>query len=369
MVHRSEWLRDAFVRELAERLRLSGRVHRVEWRRPRHVGGPRLPARGQRVDRVDWTSAVDPPGGDALYIFDDLKEVLEDGPAARALLDELERKVSDRSHVLLWSRVVPDYRYSDHFDPADRWFDRGHWDDVDRRDRWSSLAREFRPCVLGWCASAEAEERFRGLAGAPDVTAVNKAMQDEFKANPDLLHVARSVSTDVLGNVARGALSAREARAVAVAQFGKSAASCFSLIWAESTRDERLQLYALARGGAVDSRRTAALSSLVNRGIVRENPETGVVELRSAAFREFIEHDVDHGELDAWRKEGGGGVWRFLWPPLAIGGVLGLAFLALANPEMRATLLATLLGLLPAALPLLGGRRAGSFGVEGTSGA
>lgn len=287
--------------------------------------------------------------------------MLEDGPAARALLDELERKANDRSHVLVWSRVVPDYRYSDHVDPADRWFDRDRWDDADRRDRWSSLSREFRPWVLGWRTSGEAEERFLGLAGSPDVTAVNKAMQDEVRANPDLLHVARSVSIDVLGNVAEGALSVREARAVAVAQFGKGAASCFNQLWAESTRDERLQLYALARGGVVDSRRTAALSSLVNRGIVRESSETGVVELRSEAFREFIEHDVDHGDLDAWRKEGGGGGWRFIWPPLAIGGVLGLAFLAMANPEMRATLLATLLGLLPAALPLLGGR-AGSVG-------
>ena len=113
----------------------------------------------------------------------------------------------------------------------------------------------------------------------------------------------------------------------------------------------------------VNSRRTAALSSLVHRGIVKADPETGVVDLRCEAFREFIEHDVDHGELEAWRKRDGGAWWGFIWPPLAIGGALGLAFLLLANPEMRATLLATLVALLPMVLPLLGGGRgAGSTG-------
>ena len=39
-------------------------------------------------------------------------------------------------------------------------------------------------------------------------------------------------------------------------------------------------------------------------------------------------------------------------PPLAVTFVLGLAFLAMANPEVRTTLYATLLGLLPMLLPL-----------------
>ena len=110
------------------------------------------------------------------------------------------------------------------------------------------------------------------------------------------------------------------------------------------------------------------MSSLVNRGIVQEDADTGVIDLRSEAFRQFIAHDVDHGELDAWRKEGGGGYWRLLWPPVAIGGALGLAFLALANPEVRATLLTALVGLLPAVLTALGGGRgAGSTGTAGGS--
>ena len=210
------------------------------------------------------------------------------------MFDELERKANDESHVLIWSRVVPDYRYSDRLERDDRWFDRRRWDDADRRDRWSRLACKFRTYVLD-CSSEWSDE----------------------------------------------------------------SALAFNRIWTESTHDERLQLYAVARGGVVNARRTAALSSLVNRGIVQEDPDTGVVGLRSEAFREFIEHDVDHGALKAWHNQGGG-PWGLIWPPLAIGGALGLAFLVLANPETSGPLLATLVGLLPVVLPLL--RSAGSTG-------
>ncbi len=243
-------------------------------------------------------------GRTLLCVFGDLKAVLADGFDGRALLDELERRTKDGSDVLIWSRVVPDYRYSDRLDPADRWFDRGRANDAAWRDRWNDLARDF--------------------------------------------HVMRSDASED----------------------DECAASVFNQAWNESTHDERLQLYALAaRGGVVDSRRTATLSSLVNRGIVRENPGTGVVECPSEAFREFIEHDIDHHELDTWRKRGDRGGWRFLWPPVAIFGALGLAFLAMANPEVRATLLTTLLALLPAALPLLAGRSTSTVGTtEGGSG-
>ena len=210
------------------------------------------------------------------------------------------------------------------------------------------------------CSRKESLRRFDQLmkaVGSKPPRKVEKEMREEAATNPDLLHVAKDVIEDVTGNGTAGALKAEDA----VTTFRKAAASRFNQIWTDSTRDERLQLYSLANGGVVDSRRTAALSSLVNRGIVREDGDTGVIGLRGDAFRDFIEHDVDHGELDAWRKEGDGGAWRFIWPPLAIGAALGLAFLALANPEMRGTLLTGLLGLAPVVLPLLrGGSGAGT---------
>ena len=149
-----------------------------------------------------------------------------------------------------------------------------------------------------------------------------------------------------------------------------SAASSFNRVWAESTHAEQLVLHALARGGGLHAGQAAALSSLVTRGIVKEDPATGVVDFRNLAFCKFVEHDIDHHELAAWRKAGGGGGWRFIWPPLAIGSVLGLVFLAMANPEMRVTLLGllpALLGLAPAVLPLLGGRPGGSTGTASGS--
>ena len=362
VLHRGGRSRGDVVKKRTERLRL--------WPSDSHVDGR---ADGSPPLDLDWVPeavacskkvihcATSQRTTDRLYVFGDLQEVLEDGPDGRTLLDELERRLDRDSHVLIWSRVVPDYRYSDGSGSSDGWFDRGHSDDADRRDRWRRVAREFRCRVLD--DPAALEKRFDELAGVaagvddspPSAQSVRKAMKNEAGANPELLHATADVARDA----PRRTWSSGDPRASALWQFGKGGASCFGQLWAESTRDERLQLYALARGGVLDSRRTATLSSLVNRGIVREDPETGVVELRSESFRAFIEHDVDQRELDAWRREGGGGFWRFIWPPLAIGGALGLAFLAMANPEMRATLLATLLGLLPAALPLLGGRGGG----------
>ena len=303
VVGRGERCRDDFVRELMKaNPHLSLHALRVQ-----------RSARGCLGYVVRWVPAAGSQK-EQLYVFDDLKEVLEDDGKARARFDELEKLVEcnekARSHVLIWSRVVPDYRYSDRFGRADRWFARGRSDDADRRDRWSDLARDFRVFVLdGPTAPDECTE---GLV--------------------------------------------RDAREDAVTRLRKGAATCFNQLWTESTHDERLQLYALARGGVANARRTAALSSLVNRGIVHEDPETGVLALRSQAFREFVEHDVDHRELNAWRRERSG-VWRLIWPPVAIGGALGLAFLAMANPEMRGTLLATLTALLPFALPFLSGER------------
>ena len=307
---------------------------------------------------IRYAAKVGRSAKESLYVFDDLRDVLEDNGEGRALFDALERRVNAGSHVLIWSRVVPDYRYSDRFGRADRWFGRGRWDDADRRNRWASLAREFRVFV-GDCSDAQGKH-FDKLVGASNASGsarargVTKAMKKEAVANPELLRVAADLAQD--------------AREDAVTRLRKGAAACFNQLWTESTHDERLQLYALARGGVVNTRRTATLSSLVNRGIVHEAPDSRVVALSSQAFREFIEHDVDHRELDAWRRERGG-VWRLLWPLVAIGGALGLAFLAMANPEMRGTLLTALVGLLPAALPLLsGGRIAGPTGPTTGSG-
>ena len=322
------------------------------------------------VERVPTSTANKP-----LYVFDDLKEVLEDSAEGHALLRELERLVDGRSPILVWSRVVPDYRYADRFGPTDRWFHNRHGDGEDRRSRWSSVAHGFRSYVLRDCRKSSPVKLLEStVPDAPPavehtISRVERAMRKEAVANPELRSAAPGVAEDVMTDLERGAIQAQEACALAVTRFRKCAGSYFNEMWERSTHDERLQLYALARGGVVNSKRTATLSSLVNRGIVEVHDRTGVVRLRSRAFGEFIEEEIDHGELDAWRKEDGGGGWRLIWPPLAIAAVLGLAFLAMANPEMRTTLLAGLLGLLPAALPLFrGGQSSGTSGTTTSTG-
>lgn len=355
LLYRNQSDADTVVNKLKDESPLKLRTHHVDKcgnERPRHI--------------VNWTPRVpdDTKEEGVLYVFDDLGKVLEDSAEGRALFDELERLVDKSSPILMWSRVVPDYRYSDRFGPTDRWFGNRHGDGEDRRSRWGNLARGFRSYVLHHAEPHEEsfrkELRDRTAATARPATGhasekIQETMLDEAVANPELLDAAVGVAADAVVDLEPETMHARDACTLAVTRFRKCAGSYFNEVWTQSTHDERLQLYALSRGGVVNSRRTAALSSLVNRGIVEVDAPTGVVRLRSRAFREFIEQETDKGELDAWRKEGGGGVWQSIWPPLAIAAVLGLAFLAMANPEMRTTLLTALLGLLPAALPFFRG--------------
>ena len=354
VVYRSEAEIECFERRLTTERGLALSEHRVEKR-----------ADGRRHVRWDPAERGD-AGMKAVYVFH-LHEVLEDDADGRVLLDELERCVGDECRpVLIRSRVVPDYRYSDRPGSADPWFKNGRWDDADRRQRWNCLARQLRPYALRDTAACEnGVERPSGSRDADLPRLVVPAMEHEVAANPDLLLAARVVEAEVVQYRKQEELSSEEACALAVTRFRKCAASRFNQAWTDSTRDERLQLRALAGGGVVDTRRTRVVSSLVNRGLVQEDCDTGVVRLCSRAFGEFIEHDVDHHELDAWRKEGGGGGWRYIWPPLAIGAALGLVFLAMANPEMQSALLTTLVGLLPATLPLLRGGSAGTTGSGG----
>ena len=347
VLHRGEWDRECFVQRLEQFFPARSRkVYSGGYGRHRVVGS-------------------DPPGATrkkAIHVFDDLEDVLRQDADGRAQFAELQRLVDDKAAVVLYSRVVPDHRYSERR-PADRSVGDREYD----VERWSRLAGGFRLYALRPGPECETyfNSRLHGLQPPrpascdAEIRIVEQAMREEAVANPPLLESALNVVVDMRRKLEENACSLEDARAVAVASFRQSAARHFDRLWADSTRDERLQLDALANGGAVDSRRTPVLSSLMNRGLVEENADSAVVRLRSEAFREHIRHDVDHGELEAWRKEGDGGTWRFIWPPVAVVGVLGLAFLAMANPEMRTPLLTSLLALVPAALPVLRGGQGG----------
>ena len=218
---------------------------------------------------------------ETLYVFDELETVLEDSANGRALFAELERRVDGGSAVLVWATVAHHYRYSERFGPVEKWFGSGLPDGADRRRRWSRLA-----------------DRLKGYAyGSPNLPWP-------------------------------GITGSKELRE----------------LWNESTFDERLELYALACGGVTNSWRPTALetlSSLGNRGIVKVD-RMGVAqwscEKFGRMFGEFILRDVNRQELLAWQKEGRGGLWRVIWPPVLIGAALVLAFLFFANPEMRSIL-------------------------------
>ena len=244
---------------------------------------------GKQTDKqIEWktTHGQCSDASKDLYVFDDLEKVLERSAEGRALFAELERRVAEKSPVLVWSDVVHDYRYSERFGPVDAWFRRGSPDDADRRRRWERLAGRLDPYVLGISHPPCSVSEFERLWG-----------QSTFDERLELHALAR-------GGVA----------------------------------------------GSRRPTARATLSSLKSRGIVEVDRMGVVkwpCEKFGKEFSEFILRDADRQELAEWQDEGRGGLWQFIWPPVLIGAALMLTFLFLANPEMQSTLLA-LLGLLPA---------------------
>ena len=223
-------------------------VYRSDGDRRRFIGELK-----QRAKSVAASTNTKKP----LYVFEDLEKVLEDSVEGRAAFDKLERLVEQRYLILMWSRVVPDYRYSDRFGPTDRWFRNRHGDGDARRSRWSDVASRFRSYVLHDCESHE--KRFhREMRNATTaslspadrrvIERVTETMQTESVTNPELLHDAVGVVQGVAADLASERIQAADACTLALTRFRLRASSYFNSVWERSTHDERLQLYALARG-------------------------------------------------------------------------------------------------------------------------
>ena len=104
-------------------------------------------------------------------------------------------------------------------------------------------------------------------------------------------------------------------------------------------------------------RQPAAISSLVNRGLITEEEP---ISLRSEAFGQFIVHHLDDS-LDEWRRQGRGDWWRISWLPLVLLAGFGLLFFINSNPEavgVIAAVGAAFIGLVPVITSLF---RAGQF--------
>jgi hypothetical protein len=190
---------------------------------------------------------------------------------------------------------------------------------------------------------------------------VRHAMLREARANPELLELAASVVRRVCttpesgsGNLSRLALQ----------RFRAAAASHFHTIWAASTRGERLQLLALAKGGFVNPTQTVTLTSLANRGLIKSH---GIVRMRSEAFRRFIIKDLDHHSLLRWRDHGHGNIWQSIWPPIVVVVVLAVAFFVSSTPEALGPLMAILAASI-GAVPVVGSLIRGVKDLQGGQG-
>ena len=318
VLYRSERDRNCLVERLKERLE-DHSLYRYRVRSRGH-GQPRV---------VNWIPQ-EAPEKPALYIFDDLEAVLQDDADGRVLFDELQRLVDGDAAVLVWSRVGPDYRYSDRFRPADRWF-KDRTDGPDRRARWACLARKFRSCVLR-CSDGHGKRFDQQLSDRAMPEAV-RAMRAEAVANPDLLHLAVDVVADVRQESGGGNRKiAGDPRADA--RHGVPGGRGFAL------QPDMGGFHARRAPAALRARELRRGRFQTNGGPV-QSPEPGPREGRPRQQRGLPAqrgvrrvpsgHDVDHGELNAWRKEDDGGTWQFIWPPLAVGSVLGLVFLAMGQ--------------------------------------
>ncbi|HSG91038.1 MAG TPA: hypothetical protein VLA56_17605 [Pseudomonadales bacterium] len=297
----------------------------------------------------------DESAGPTLFVVETLELFMLDAGARGALLRELEALVEANESILLCSRMIPGF-----------WLARmaeGVTGDVvnvsglaGETTRWAHVFGPFDVRRLIVAPYEELEARFEqelaevdpDLRESAEFAAVARIMLEEALANPELLELAGAVTRQV-GDPAFDARGPREQ--AAVRRFVAGAASYFHEQWSASTREERLQLYALAKGGYVNPSEVAVLSSLANRSLISID---GVVRLRSRAFARFIDHDLVHDHLLAWCDAGHGNLWKSIWPPIALLVVLAVAFFVSSTPEALgplAALFAAGLG----AVPILGG--------------
>ena len=273
-----------------------------------------------RVDLGEWewrlTDAIRPLDARTVYVVEDLRDAVG-GEGAVALADELRnlRGVD----VILGADVVPSY----HIDSGAVGQD-GNWSMWS--NGWLELTREFEAWVWRGYTRDDTEGK-----GEKEREPWETAMDEELDAHPDLRGIVRTVKSMMENRVG----TAPELRDIALRSFRAGALHRFKSIWAACSRDEQLQIVALARGGAPNFRQVAAISSLANRGIITESDP---IELTSKAFGDFVNHDVALHSLNEWRRQGHRDWWRVTWLPLVILAGLALMFFWNSNPEAMGTL-------------------------------
>lgn len=281
-------------------------------------------------------------GGDAgeqkkpdIYVVRNLRTAIGRDRGEK-LARELERKKS--ADMILCADVVPSYRIGP-----------GTLDDADDEasmfsNEWMELTSGFEVRVLCERDVGEQDEGVHGGEAWETAIALEVRMHKDFEA------LGSAVKT-IMAGVVDG--KPFELRDMALAKFRGGALLKFKDIWSACSNDERLQIIALARGGAPNIRQHAAISSLANRGIVTTSEP---IELTSKAFADFVNRDLAHDSLDEWRRRGHRDWWRVTWLPLVILAGLGLMFFLNSNPEAIGTLgaiFAALIAFVPLVTSLL----------------
>ena len=339
---------DEEVRRLKETLSRRYFVRCLEWR-------------GSDVVWRDFSAGL---GGRLEVLFvEDFRSATK-GARGHRLAAELTRRGGE-GKVVICSDVVPLY-YMDSGTVDGRLSMRSAWPNV-----WRELIVEFDVCVLNIDApDSGGGERTRTAALLYGGSTTNRTVgsmirranieNERFDAIGELLGLESKANTDFRGVIAEIAerlskeddLSSAQRRERALREFRAVAQSKFRTLWTFSSFDERAQLCALAQGGSLNRVRPAAISSLVNRGLITHKDP---MKLYSEAFGQFIVEDVDDS-LEEWRRKGQRDWWRITWLPLVLFAGLGLLFFINANPEAIgaiAAILAVFIGIVPVITSLL----------------
>jgi hypothetical protein len=366
VIHQSEkGSRGVVMRLLQERFPC---VERAQWTKEKGLEWTPSSA-ADWINEEDEPPVTPPPGSEqtepvvgpspdskeVLYVVEGFEAFASHPDAGAALLDALERLVAERKSVLLLTRIVPGYWLARITDEA------SNGDSVTSKAavttmRWSRVIGPLDTRRLASAEPTNAKALFEQRSRRRDLDRLSDSEQDDYDrirktlmpeaiANPELFELAASVARKASLSPQRGSPVEN-----ALQRFTAAAAGHFQTIWATSTMEEQLQLYALARGGFANPTRTAVLSSLANRGLIESD---GLVRMKSVAFGDFIANDLIHDALLAWRDQGNGNTWRSIWPPVLLMVVLALAFFINSTPEALGPLTTVLVGGL-ATLPVVG---------------
>ena len=327
---------DREVQELMVRLSDKYTVKRLGWEQLRIVWGELTPPKCED-QRLREQATV--------FFVEDFRSATKGARSHQLALELIA--IKDEDKVLICSDVVPLY----HMDPGTAGDPHGGqpvW-----ADEWRELMEKFHVRVL--CLEVEEERRMRRRQARAKVPVRMRAgnlgelLDRESRANVDFQDVVREIEGELGSD---GALSGLRRRERISQRIRGVAQARFKTLWAVSSFDERAQLYALAHGGSLNRERPAAISSLVNRGLITS---TDPMELCSEAFGQFIKDDVDDS-LDEWRRKGHGNWWRVTWLPLVLLAGLGLLFFINSNPDaigVIAAIGAAFIGLVPVVASLL----------------